>query len=54
MAKPLIGEDLKQIEKYHGGYLNHWVGGIIYITVQTRYDLQYSTMRFSGYINAPT
>ena len=54
MDTPLIGEDLKQIEKSHGGSLNIWVGGIIHITVQTCYDLQYITMRLSGYMNAPT
>ena len=54
MAKTLIVEELKQIEKSHGVSLNHWVGGIIYITIQTCYELQYLTMRLSGYTNAPT
>ena len=54
MDKPLIGAELKQIERLHGGSLNHWVGGLVHITVQTRYDLQYLTMRLSGYMNAPT
>ena len=54
MATPLIVEELKQINKSHGRSLNHWVGIIINITVQTRYDLQYLTMRLSGYMNAPT
>ena len=53
MDTPFIGEELKQIEKSHGGSLNHWVGGIMHITVQTRYDLQYPTMSLSGYLNAP-
>ena len=39
MATPLIGEKLKQIEKYIGGYLNHWVRGIMRIIVKTLYDL---------------
>ena len=51
---PLIGEELKQIDKSQGGYLNNWVGGLMHITVQTRYDLQYLTMRLSGYMNSPT
>ena len=29
----LIREDLKQIEKSHGGSLNHWVGVLMNITV---------------------
>ena len=51
---PLIREELKQIEKSYGGSLNHWVGGLLNITVQTHYDLQYPTIRLGGYINAPT
>ena len=54
MDKPLIGAELKQIDKSHRGSLNHWVGGLMYITVQTRYDIQYLTMQLSGYMNAPT
>ena len=53
MATLLIVEVLKQIEKSNGGSLNHWVGGIMHITVQTCYDLQYLTMRLSIYMNAP-
>ena len=52
MKITLIGDKLKEIEKYHGGSLNHWVGGIVHTTVQTCYDIQYLTMRLSGYINA--
>ena len=54
MATPIIGEGLKKIDKSHGGYLNHWVGGFIHITVKTIYDLQYLTLRLSRYMNAPT
>ena len=54
MAKCPIGEYLKQIENSHIGYLNHWVCGLMYITIQTRYDIQYLTMRLSGYMNTPT
>ena len=54
MNTPVIGGKLKQIEKSHGGYLNQWVGGLMHITVQNCYDLQYLTMRLSGYMNAPT
>ena len=54
MDTPLIGEEMKQTEKLHGGYLNHWVGGLMHITVQTRYNLQYLTMYLSGYRNSPT
>ena len=53
MATPIIVEELKQIDKSHGGSLNHWGGGIMHITIQTCYDLQYITMRLSGYTNAP-
>ena len=53
MDTPLIGEDLK-IEKSHEVSLNNWVGGLMYITIQTIYDFQYITMRLSGYIYAPT
>ena len=53
MATPLIGAKMKQIEKLHGGYLNHWVVGLMHITVQTCCDLNYLTMRLSGYMNAP-
>ena len=54
MDIPLIVEELKQIEKSHGGYINHWVGGIIHITFHTKYDLQFLAMRLSGYMNSPT
>ena len=53
MATPLIGEELKN-EKSNGGSLNHYVGGIMHITFQTRYDPQYLTMRLGGYMNYPT
>ena len=46
--------DTPYIEKSHGGSLNHWVGGLMHITLQTHFDLQYLTMLPSGYINAPT
>ena len=52
MAPRLIREEPKQIENSHG-YLYHWVGGLMHITVQTHYDLQYFTMRLSGYMNYP-
>ena len=52
MATPLIGlKNLNEIS--HGGSLNHWVGGLFHITVQTRYALQYHTMLLSWYMNAP-
>ena len=54
VATPLIVSELKQIDKSHGGSPNHWVGGLMHITVQTRYDLQYLAMSISGYMNAPT
>ena len=54
MATPLIGEKLKQNEKSHGTSLNNWVCGLIHITVQTHYDLQYLKLCLSEYINAPT
>ena len=44
---------MKKIEKSHGGSLNHCVDGLINITFQTRYDLQYLTMHLSGYMNEP-
>ena len=53
VAIPIIGEDLKQIDKLHGLSLNHWVGGIMHITFQTRYDIQYLIMLLDGYMNAP-
>ena len=51
---PLVVAELKQIEKTRGGSLNHWVGGLMHITIQTCYDLQYFTMHLSGFINAQT
>ena len=54
VATPLIGEELKRINKSHVGSLNHWGGGLMKITVQTRYDLQYLTMHLSGYTNEST
>ena len=54
MDTSTIGEDLKQIEKSHGVSLNHWIGGIMHITIQTHYYLQYLTMRIIWYMNAPT
>ena len=43
-----------QFEKSHGGSLNHWVGGIMHITVQTLYGIKYLTLSLSGHMNAPT
>ena len=37
----------------HGVSLGYWVGGLMYFTVQTRYNIQYLTMSLSGYINSP-
>ena len=54
MDTPLIGAELKHIEKSHRGSINHWVGGLMNITVQTCYDLQFITIFLSGYMNAPT
>ena len=54
MATPLIGAELNQIEKSNGESLNHWFGGLMHITVQNFYDIQYLIMRLSGYMNAPT
>ena len=51
MDKPVIVEELKHIEKSHGGSLNHWVDRRMYITVQNCYDLQYLNMRLSEYMN---
>ena len=53
MDAPLIEEYLEQIEKPNEGSLNHWIGGLMHITVQNRYDLQQLTMRLSEYMNAP-
>ena len=36
-----IVEEQKQIEKSHEGSLNHWVGCLVHITVQTWYDPKY-------------
>ena len=54
MDTPLIREELKQIDKSYGIFLNNWVGGIIYTTVQTCYDLQYLTVYLSGYVKYTT
>ena len=54
MNTPFIGEYLKQIENLYGGSLNHWVGGLVHITVQTRCVIQYLTMKISCYMNSPT
>ena len=54
MATPIIVEEMTQIENSHGGSLNHWVGGLMRITVQTFYVLQYLTMHLSLYMNSPT
>ena len=34
VATQLIGDNLKRIERYHGGSLKNWVGGIMFITIQ--------------------
>ena len=54
MNKSLNKEKLEKIQKIHEGSLNHWVGGLMHTTVQTRYGLQYMAMRLSGYTNALT
>ena len=53
MATPLIGEELKQIENLHRGSLNHWIVGLMHITVQSFYGLQYPNINISGYMNVP-
>ena len=53
VATPIIGEELKIIENYHVGSLNHLVGGLIYNTVQTPFDFQYLTTCLRGYMNSP-
>ena len=52
MSTPLIGKEMKKIEKSHGCSLDHWVGGLMHITVQTHYDIKYLTMHLSVYMNA--
>ena len=54
MSTPLIIYALKPIEKSHGVSLNQWIGGLIYITVQTWYDLQNLIMHLIRYTNATT
>ena len=54
MATQLIAYELKQVEQNHGGSRNHWVVGIINITVKKWYNLQYLTMITSGNMNDPT
>ena len=54
MATPIIGEDMIVFDKSYVWSLNHWVVRLMQITVQTRYVLQYITMRLSVYMNAPT
>ena len=54
IVTPLIGDEFKQLESKNLGSLNHWVGCLMNITVQTRYGLQYFTTLLSGYMNAPT
>ena len=44
MDTPLIGEELKKLEQTHGVSLNQWAVGIMHITVQIHYELQYITM----------
>ena len=50
----LLLEKIWKTDNSNGGSLKHWVGGLMHITVQTCCDLQYLTMRLSGYINATT
>ena len=40
--------------KSHGGSLNHWVGYIVHLTVQTHYDIQCLTIELGVYMNPPT
>ena len=40
VVTPITGEQLTQIENSHGGSLNHWVGGFMYINDQNHYDFQ--------------
>ena len=54
MATTIIGAELKKVYESHEVYLNHLVGGLVHITVQTCYDLQYLTMHLSNYMNAKT
>ena len=45
---------IKKLENSHGGSLNHWVGGLMKITVQIHCDIQYIAMILSGYVHTPT
>ena len=54
VSTPLIGEYPKQIKNSHVVSLNHLVGDLMNITVQTCYDIQYLTICISGYMNSPT
>ena len=50
----LIGEGLNQIDKSNGGSLNYWFGGLMLITTQTCYDIQYLNMCLTRYMDSPT
>ena len=54
MDTPLVVEELGKIDKSRVGSLNHWVGGLVHITVQTRYYLQYLTMVLVSYMKSLT
>ena len=40
---PLIGEELRKTNKSHVVSINHGFGGLMHITFQYHYDLQYIT-----------
>ena len=54
VSTPLIGEYPKQIKNSHVVSLNHLVGDLMNITVQTCYCFQYITIKLGGYMNSPT
>ena len=47
----VVANNIKSIEDKQGIYLNHLVGSLIHVTVQTIYDMNYMLMCLSGYMN---
>ena len=49
----IVQDSIKKIEGTNRGSLDHFVGAPVHVTVQTKYDIKYITLRLSRYTNIP-
>eukprot|EP00957_Ditylum_brightwellii_P007773 588275-Ditylum_brightwellii.AAC.2 len=52
-APTLIGQELKEIEQQHNGFLYTWGSTLQFVVQRTQIDLGYAVMQISSYMSAP-